>query len=1215
MKNNTLLYTTLFLILITLLVRWWVEEQFAQVERNEKFIAKAINAQVSEQEYAMIPVLDSLSLFGQINISNTEQTPYPFYVFEKSKLTVWSDFKFVPEYDDVKGSYKYNYIDKPYGKFIVRKWVVNYKKKTFEIFSLITLYRKYPINNLYIQSALNPAIGKKGRIEITSFDSSLNGYIIKFNDTPICKIKLEKGYKPAIVLPIIYIDFFLLVLQLLFYYALYRFTLRWNKLFEVLLIVLGWAYFKMVFPLMEGTTVFAGVNLFDPQYYAVSWFERSIADLLINSLFILLISFRIGVWAKNKRFLKLLAYPSNRVVSAGILLTFAFLTFWVINYPFFQLRSIYDNSQVSIDISQSLQFGWTRIITFAIVILVNISTFLLYHTIVRHLLKFVASIKELIILLLLGFLLYLPLSYGSNMPFGHLAIINILVIIALWYFDFTRSLNATTYKRFLYIVLFFGMLSSINGVVINRFETQKKIRSLNSIIQKKLAPSDQFAEFLLSTALTDLSSDQFIRSRFSSPFLSKKAVVSKIRQVFLNSYLNKFEQKIILYDGRGKPLRRSGNNLSLFKKLEGFGDPKTKTEYTSVFRINDEVHNFSKHYIGYASITRKNNVIGYVLVELIEKQFAGSLVYPSLLVDNRFGLPITNETSFAYYLNGEMMNSVGAIEFPVHINSNSEPVWFKNGLVYVAQSEKERLIIASTPFSQFKIVLSNFSFIWLITLFPILVVWFGIPFISRSQVKSFSYTERIIWYLNLAFIIPLILVTAVTFRLLSSSFEAESNLTKTTLVERLSNQLSSSLANYLANANAYDNLAERLELLSDNTELDINLFDLNGTLISSSQPSVFNKKVLAPYINQYALNVIKEKGKNHLVLQESIDKLTYRNSYVAAKSEESGQMLGIISVPFFSTNTSLNSSKREAFNTILNVFVIVLFVTMLATYFAGKWLTRPLKLIGDKLKATSFSEQTEPINIQWSDELGMLIKAYNQMLGKLEQSKVALRQSEKEKAWREAAQQVAHEIKNPLTPMKLALQRLANKLGKIESIPEEVSRPLQSVLDQVETLNSIASSFSEFAKMPSPIVKRVEVQVVIKKTVELFSGDKELLIKLQLVDQEVYSMVDPELLSRILNNLLLNAKQSIKPQQAYVEVLIETQIDQQLVISITDNGEGIMPEIMDKVFIPKFTTKEQGSGIGLAMTKYGVENMQGKIYFSSEPNMGTTFIIEFPIID
>ncbi len=1214
MKKNTLLYTSFLLIVLTLLVRWWVEEQFAFVERNEKYIATAIYDEVAEQEFAMIPVLDSLSLFGEVSIHQKSITPYPFFIFEGSKLINWSDFKFVPDYADIKGVNRYQFIDKTYGQFIIRKWVVNYQQRTFNVFAFITLQRKYPINNSFIQSGLNPKIGQKGRIKIHSIGTGHEGHQIEFSSKPICIIQLERGYKPAIVLPIIYIDFLLVLLQIIFYYALYRLVLSWRKGFEVLLIILGWAYFKVVFPLMEGTTAFAGVNLFDPQYYAVSWFERSIADLLINSFFILLISFRISKWSKNRRFLKLFSKSSNKVVSTILLLGIILLTFWVINYPFFQLRSIYDNSQVSIDISQSLQFGWTRIITFAIVIIVNLSTFLLYHTLVRHLFKYVPAIKKLLLFLTTASALFALLSFGANMPFAHLAIVNVFVIIALWYFDLIRSLNTIAYKRFLYIVLFFGMLSIINGSAIHRFESKKKINSLASILDKKLAHSDKFAEFLLSSALTDLSVDKFIKSRFSSPFLSKESVVTKIKRVFLNSYLKKYDQRVTLFDAKGVSIKKSSNSATLFQKLADLKDSKKQTEYPSVFRVSDEMYNFSKHYIGYAPINRKNIVIGYVMVELIEKQFLTSSVYPSLLVDNRFGLPYTNETSYAFYLKGQMINSVGAIEFPADVSVITEPVWFDNELLYVAKRSKDRLIIASTAFDKRKIILSNFSFIWLITLFPILLVWFIIPFISANQLKSFSYTERIFWYLNLAFIIPLILVTAVTFRLLSNSFEVESNLSKTTLVERLANQLSASMSHYLDDARSNDQLLERLALLSDNIELDINLFDLDGVLIASSQPSVFNKGVLAPYMNQYALSVIKEKGKNHLVLQETIDKLSYRNSYMAAKTDDTGQMLGIISVPFFNTNESLNLSKREAFNTILNVFVIVLFATLMATYFAGKWLTRPLKFIGDKLKATSFSERTEPINIQWTDELGMLIKAYNQMLGKLEQSKLELKQSEKEKAWREAAQQVAHEIKNPLTPMKLTLQRLALKLNKLSSVPSEVSVPLQSVLDQVETLNSIASSFSEFAKMPSPEVKKVEIHSVLKSSIELFSGDKELSIQLELANQDVFCLVDSELLSRIFNNLLLNAKQSIKPTQTKVSVLVKTIIGAKLEIHISDNGIGILPEIREKVFIPKFTTKEHGSGIGLAMTKYSVENMQGSIYFNSESNVGTEFVIEFPVL-
>ncbi len=1215
MKNNKFLFSIILLILITLLARWWVEEQFALIERNEKFVEQSIKKQVFKQELDMIPILDSLSLFGNVTLTKTPSTAYPYFIFNNGKLEYWSDFQFVPAYSDVATKNRYSFIDTYYGQFIVRKWVVNYKSKSFEVFALIDLYRKYPVSNSFIQSGYNPKIIQNGAFEIGSIDASINGYTVEINGNPVCKIQLEQGYKPSIVKPIFYIDFLLLILQILLFVGLYKFVLRSTKIPEVIILLAGWAYFKLALPLLEGTTSFVDINIFDPQYYAVSWFERSFGDLLINTIFILLISFRIEYWVRNKWFLKLFKEQNDSAVSYIIRVVLILLTFWIINYPFFQLRSIYDNSQVSIDVSQSLEFDWIRIITYAIVIFVNLSTFLLYHTIIRFFVRYTSSLKLLATQLLLGLIIYLPLSYYSNMPFANLALVNIILVSGLWFFDFTRSLNTATYKRFLYIVLFFGILSGINGYFIKQFESQIKVTETQNVLQKKLAKADPFAEFLLSAALDDLAKDPFIIARLGSPFLSKKAVVTKIKQVFLNSYLTKYEQNIVLFDSRGVALRNFNYPYTIFQRLNKLDPSTSLTEYPSVFRVKDELTNFSKHYVGYRPIKKNNNVIAYVLLELVEKPFSVAGVFPSLLVDNKFNYSNSTETSFAYYLNGNLINSIGSTEFPSKLINKQENNWETDELLYVLKSDGNRSILASTNLNSRKVFLSNFSFIWLITLFPILLIWVIVSVFQKGELKSISYTERIIWYLNMAFIIPLIIVTTVTFRLLSNSFERESNLSKTTLVDRISDQLSISLFNYINNAQSFDKLQERIEVLSNNTELEINLFGLNGELISSSQPGVYTKKILAPYINQYALTVIKDKGKNQLVLEEHIDRLMYRNSYAAVKSEDKGKMLGIISVPFFSSNSSLYSSKREAFNTILNVFVIVLFATMLVTYFAGKWLTKPLKMLRDKLKTTSFSEQTEPINIQWTDELGMLIKAYNQMLSTLEDSKTALRKSEKEKAWREAAQQVAHEIKNPLTPMKLTLQRISNRIKNNKAKPEELIVPLQSVLDQVEILNSIASSFSEFAKMPTPVTSRSEMHAIIIKSIELFSGDKELNIKLQLAGQKVYSMVDPKLMSRMLNNLLLNAKQSIKDNQVQVDVTIITTIEEFLSISIKDDGMGIEPEIAERVFIPKFTTKEQGSGIGLAMTKYGVENMGGKISFTSTLDKGTTFTIEIPIID
>ncbi len=1196
------------------MVRWWVEEQFALVERNEKFIEAAIKNEVFKQEYDMIPILDSLSLFGVFSLEKKPKQDYPFFIYQEGTLKYWSDFKFVPNYDNIKGKGKYQFIDNSNGQFVVRKWIVKYKNQSYEVFSFITLYRKYPINNAYIASAINPNIGKNGVLKFARLESNLDAYEVEINGKLICKIKLAKGYKPSIIQPIIYIDFFLLLLQIALYFALYKAVLQKTKFPEFAIIIMGWAYFKLALPFLEGTSSFAKINLFDPQYYAVSWFERSFADLLINTLFILLISFRVQAWFRNKKLLQVFLNPKKALLANSLRVLFVLLTFWIINYPFFQLRSIYNNSQVSVDISQSLQFDWIRITTYVIIILVSLSTFLLYHTIARYFLRYQQSVKQFALHVLIGLVLYVLLSFFSNMPLANLALVNILIISGLRHFDFNRFLNSATYKRFIYLVLFFGIISAANGYFIYKLELQIKIENTQNLLKKKLAKADPFAEFLVSTALADLSSDPFIVTRMASPFLSKNAVISKIEQVFLNSYLNKYKQSILLFDSRGVPLKNTANSTTtLFERLNNLSKNNAVTNLVGVFQVQDKRHVFSKHYVGYTAVKKGNSVVGYVLLDLIEKPFSSTGNYPSLLIDNRFKSPESNEVSFGYYLNGTLVNSVGSNEFPSSVVNKN--IWKEKNQLYVLDSDKERAIIASTGINESKVFLSNSSFIWSITLFPILLFWLIFSILRKNKLKSLSYTDRIIWYLNLAFIIPLILVTAVTFRLLSNSFEKESNLSKTSLVERLSNQLSLSLFSYLTNENQYDNLQERIEILANNTELDITLFNMKGKLITTSQPSVFNKKILSPYINQYALNVIKNRGKNHLVITETIDQFEYSNSYVAVKSEDDGQILGIISVPFFSSKSTLISSKRDAFITILNVFVMVLFTTMLVTYFAGKWLTKPLRVLREKLKTTSFSEQTEPINIQWTDELGLLIKAYNQMLATLETSKVILKQSEKEKAWREAAQQVAHEIKNPLTPMKLTLQRLTHKIKNNKAQVKDFELPLQSVLNQVETLNSIASSFSEFAKMPTPVVSRVEIHAIIRTAAELFIGEKDLDIKLQLPNKEVYSMVDSKLLLRMLTNLLLNARQSIKENQSFVKVEITTKTNSILSIKLKDNGAGISTEIADKVFIPKFTTKEQGSGIGLAITKHAIENMHGKIYFNSEVSVGTTFIIEFPIID
>ena len=223
--------------------------------------------------------------------------------------------------------------------------------------------------------------------------------------------------------------------------------------------------------------------------------------------------------------------------------------------------------------------------------------------------------------------------------------------------------------------------------------------------------------------------------------------------------------------------------------------------------------------------------------------------------------------------------------------------------------------------------------------------------------------------------------------------------------------------------------------------------------------------------------------------------------------------------------------------------------------------------------------------------------------------------SEKESAWREMAQQVAHEIKNPLTPMKLKLQHLKRVLTEGKGLEQDFNKPIDSILNQVESLSDIATSFSSFAKMPVPRNERLDLADSLRKVVRLFKADDEVKITPNIPRNPVWVEGDANLLGRIFNNLILNALQAMPEGRIpALEISLE-ETQTKAIISVKDNGFGIPEEIQDKIFIPKFSTKVEGSGIGLAIAKRGVEHAGGSIWFETVANEGTTFFLEFPLTD
>jgi nitrogen fixation/metabolism regulation signal transduction histidine kinase len=255
------------------------------------------------------------------------------------------------------------------------------------------------------------------------------------------------------------------------------------------------------------------------------------------------------------------------------------------------------------------------------------------------------------------------------------------------------------------------------------------------------------------------------------------------------------------------------------------------------------------------------------------------------------------------------------------------------------------------------------------------------------------------------------------------------------------------------------------------------------------------------------------------------------------------------------------------------------------------------------------------INWPYHDELGLLVREYNEMIIKVEDMAAKLASNEREAAWRELALQVAHEIKNPLTPMKLNIQYLqsAIKSGRPD-VPELTAKLTNGLIDQIENLNVIASEFAHFAKMPEAQPEVLGVHDMLLSIVALFHKEKGVSINLLTPAQPLQIIMDKGYFMRIFTNLIKNAIQAIPLERPGRIDISYKRMDKKVIILVKDNGTGIPPELRDKMFVPYFTTKSSGTGIGLSMSKNIVEHSNGKIWFETETGAGTTFFVQFPLI-
>jgi two-component system, NtrC family, nitrogen regulation sensor histidine kinase NtrY len=425
--------------------------------------------------------------------------------------------------------------------------------------------------------------------------------------------------------------------------------------------------------------------------------------------------------------------------------------------------------------------------------------------------------------------------------------------------------------------------------------------------------------------------------------------------------------------------------------------------------------------------------------------------------------------------------------------------------------------------------------------------------------------------------------------------------------------------NYVLQTTTYPLITENIPLifkekifeLADIHSMEINFFDLKGKLLISSK-AIFKLDKDKPKINPSTLRIIQSSLDKRYVAFSKIEGQSFRSSYTYLKDTRFKPM-GILNLPYEENTEFYDNEVQNFLIRFGQVYVFMFLISIILSYFLSSYITKSLKIISDKMQETQLNQRNEKIVIEdGSKEINLLIKSYNNMVDKLEESATILAQSEREQAWREMAKQVAHEIKNPLTPMRLTVQSFQRKFDATDiTISKKLDDYTKTILQQIDTMSSVANAFSNFATMPAQQNETLNVVNIVKITLEIFNED---FIQFSALEDEIIAKLDRTQLIRVITNLVKNAVQAIPETQENKMVFVTVfRQDNEVKIAVKDNGKGISEENIARVFEPKFTTKSSGMGLGLAIIKNIIENYNGTITFDTQANEGTEFLVSFPI--
>ncbi len=760
------------------------------------------------------------------------------------------------------------------------------------------------------------------------------------------------------------------------------------------------------------------------------------------------------------------------------------------------------------------------------------------------------------------------------------------------------------------------VISLYASYLINAGMKEKRTENQKLFAERLDSRRDPLAEYLFGDLQKHMVNDTVIR-RVVSDIDAEDNLTRYLQQNYFTGYFAKFDASISVL---GEDTGSSVLPASLKDFRNRFKEGK-QTSSTALVLLPDESGKLK--YLSLFPVAAEDGHETFIVIQLVARTTQLAEGFPELLVSNTV-IRDNDESAYSYarYSDGSLIYAGGNFPYAFHSalfekDARDFSFFETDGYEHVVYRPTETsLVVVSRPAAGFLDTLSLFSFVLLFFLSVFLFVHFILFLLKYRRGFQLTLKQRIRTSIISLVVISFVLIAIGTSVYIVRKYDADKN---KTILSRL-NAMWFAITDRFSSvsglsAEQKNRWTTGLNDIVSNFNFDFNLYDEKGNLFYSSQPKLFEKGIMSDRINPEAFYEMRLSGKTQFVHTESIGTLNYASAYAPFTSSD-GSIAGYLNLPYFEKQNELNKEISGFLSALINIYLLLLVSSLLLALFITSRITKPLLLIQERLRQVKLGSRNEAIEWKRNDEIGQLVQQYNSMVAALAESAEKLTRSERESAWREMAQQVAHEIKNPLTPMKLSVQHLQrawkDKSGNLDELFHRIS---QTLIEQIDTLSTIASAFSDFARMPKAKNETLQLNEVLISTINIFNDTPGVEIIFNDDGQSHNVFADREQLIRAFSNIIKNAIQSIP---SYKKGLITISIgskNNNHIISFADNGSGIPSALVPKIFTPNFTTKSSGMGLGLAIVKSTIEAANGSIWFETKEGVETIFHISLPKAD